>query len=164
LLGFFPGSTIGNLSDDEAAAFLSRARNTLGKNGKFLVGIDLIKETETLVAAYDDRADVTAAFNKNVLVHVNHVLGANFDTGAFEHRAIWNPEHHRIEMHLVSKQNQSVKAGERCFEFQTGETIHTENCHKYSVDGFAALAAQAGWSLEKSWQSANPEFAVLLLV
>jgi dimethylhistidine N-methyltransferase len=164
LLGFFPGSTVGNLTDDEAVAFLSRARKTLGKNGKFLVGIDLIKETKTLVGAYDDRSGVTAAFNKNVLAHVNRVLGANFDPDAFDHRAIWNAEQHRIEMHLVSKTNQVVEAGERCFEFRAGETIHTENCHKYSIDGFAALAAQAGWSLEKSWQSASPEFAVLLLV
>jgi len=164
LLGFFPGSTVGNLTDDEAVAFLSRAQKTLGKNGKFLVGIDLIKETKTLVGAYDDRSGVTAAFNKNVLAHVNRVLGSNFDPDAFNHRAIWNAEQHRIEMHLVSKTNQVVKAGERYFEFRAGETIHTENCHKYSVDGFAALAAQAGWSLEKSWQSASPEFAVLLLV
>ena len=164
LLGFFPGSTIGNLTDDEAVAFLSRARKTLGEKGKFLVGIDLLKETEALVAAYDDRAGVTAAFNKNVLVHVNRVLGANFDPATFDHRAIWNAKQHRVEMHLMSKTNQVVRAGERSFEFRAGETIHTENCHKYSIADFAALASQAGWSLKKSWQSASPAFAVLLLV
>ena len=162
MLGFFPGSTIGNLTDGEAIAFLARARKTLGQ-GKLLIGIDLIKDIDTLIAAYNDSARVTAAFNKNMLVRLNRELDGNFDLSAFEHRAIWNEAQHRIEMHLGSKADQGVTVAGRAFRFHAGETIHTENCHKYTIDLFASLAAQAGWSLEKSWVSEAPEFAVLLL-
>jgi dimethylhistidine N-methyltransferase len=163
LLGFFPGSTIGNLTDDEAIAFLARARKTLGPNGKLLIGIDLVKDLATLTAAYDDSAGVTAAFNKNVLAHINRELEGAFDLDRFAHRAIWNAGDHRIEMHLVSKVDQTVSVASRRFALRAGETIHTENCHKYTVENFSALAAQGGWALERSWQSESPEFAVLLL-
>jgi dimethylhistidine N-methyltransferase len=162
LLGFFPGSTVGNLTDDEADGFLARARETL-RGGKLLIGIDLVKDRETLLAAYNDAAGVTAAFNKNLLVRMNRELDADFDLHAFEHRAVWNEPAHRIEMHLVSLRDQSVSIAGRTFRFRSGETIHTENCHKYVVEAFAARAATAGWSLENSWLSASPEFAVLLL-
>ena len=163
LLGFFPGSTIGNLTDEEAVAFLSRARQTLGR-GKLLIGIDLIKNQETLLAAYSDSSGVTAAFNKNLLVRLNRELGANFDVETCQHRALWNETQHRIEMHLVSLGDQRVTVSGRLFHFEAGETIHTENCHKYTIEGFTALGRDAGWSLEKSWISGAPEFAVLLLV
>jgi dimethylhistidine N-methyltransferase len=161
LLGFFPGSTIGNLTDEEADAFLARARQTL-HGGKLLIGIDLVKDRETLLAAYNDAAGVTAAFNKNLLARMNRELGADFNVDGFAHRAIWNEGQHRIEMHLASVADQTVTLGGRTFHFRAGETIHTENCHKYVVDDFAARAANAGWSLEKSWISDRPEFAVLL--
>jgi dimethylhistidine N-methyltransferase len=163
LLGFFPGSTIGNLTDEEAVAFLARARDTLGRSGKLLIGIDLVKDPDTLIAAYDDSAGVTGAFNKNVLAHINAELGGSFDLEGFAHRAIWNANGHRIEMHLMSNVDQSASIGARYFAFRAGETIHTENCHKYTVGGFSTLAAQAGWSVEESWQSDSPEFAILLL-
>ena len=162
LLGFFPGSTIGNLTDEEADAFLSRARQTL-RGGKLLIGIDLVKDRDTLVAAYDDAAGVTAAFNKNLAVRMNRELGADFDLDAFAHRAVWNADKRRIEAHLVSLQDQSVSVAGRSFTFRKGETIHTENSHKYVLADFVARAAKVGWSLEKVWQSASPEFAVLLL-
>ena len=161
LLGFFPGSTIGNLTDEEADAFLARARQTL-HGGKLLIGIDLVKERETLLAGYNDAAGVTAAFNKNLLVRMNRELGADFDLDGFEHRAIWNEPAHRIEMHLASLTDQTVSIAGRAFGFRAGETIHTENCHKYLVKDFAARAATVGWSLEKNWVSESPEFAVLL--
>jgi dimethylhistidine N-methyltransferase len=163
ILGFFPGSTIGNLTDEEADAFLARARTTLGPHGRLLIGIDLIKGRETLLAAYNDAAGVTAAFNKNVLVRVNRELGADFDLDAFSHRAVWNDAAHRIEMHLVSDRAQTVTVGGRNFHFAAGETIHTENCHKYDVNAFAERARASGWTLEHVWTSASPEFGILLL-
>jgi dimethylhistidine N-methyltransferase len=162
LLGFFPGSTIGNLTDEEAGGFLVRARETL-RGGKLLIGIDLVKQRETLVAAYNDPAGVTAAFNKNLLMRMNRELGADFDLDAFEHRAIWNVAAHRIEMHLASVKDQVVSVAGREFTFRKDEAIHTENCHKYVMETFAARAVRSGWSIEKSWVSASPEFAVLLL-
>ena len=161
LLGFFPGSTIGDLTDDEADAFLARARQTL-RGGKLLIGIDLVKDRDTLVAAYDDSAGVTAAFNKNLIVRINRELGADFDLDAFAHRAVWNAERHRIEGHLLSMRDQTVMVAGHTFPFRQGETIHTENSHKYVIDDFAARAGTVGWSLEKVWKSDSPEFAVLL--
>jgi len=162
ILGFFPGSTIGNFTDDEASAFLRRARETLGSKGRLFIGLDLVKDIETLLAAYNDSAGVTPAFNKNILVRINREVGANFDIGAFAHRAIWNEAGHRIEMHLESLHDQAVQIAGRTFSFRQGETIHTENCHKYDVDSFAELARRAGWTLQKVWKSARPEFAELL--
>jgi dimethylhistidine N-methyltransferase len=162
VLGFFPGSTIGNLTDEEADAFLARARETL-HGGKLLIGIDLVKDRDTLLAAYNDAAAVTAAFNRNLLVRMNRELGADFDVERFAHRAVWNEQAHRIEMHLASLAEQTVLIAGRNFRFRAGESIHTENCHKYVVKDFAARAAGVGWSLEKVWTSDSPEFAVLLL-
>ncbi|HEY2445670.1 MAG TPA: ergothioneine biosynthesis protein EgtB [Rhizomicrobium sp.] len=163
VLGFFPGSTIGNLSDDETVRFLSSSRELLGPNARFMIGIDLVKCAVDLVRAYDDAAGVTAAFNKNLLERLNSELGATFDTGSFSHRAIWNNRDFSIEMHLVSTARQSVMIRGRCFDFEAGETIHTENSRKYTLDGFAALAARAGWSIERSWSSSEPAYAVVLL-
>ncbi|MBS0333817.1 MAG: ergothioneine biosynthesis protein EgtB [Proteobacteria bacterium] len=162
--GFFPGSTIGNFTPEEAEAFLVRARALLGTGARFLVGVDLVKDERTLVAAYDDAAGVTAAFNKNLLTRINRELGGDFDLSAFVHRAIWNPEASRIEMHLESLKDQRVRVAGRTFRFATGETLHTENSGKFTVDGFARLAARAGWTLEASWVSAEPAFAVVSLM
>ncbi|MGZ6038954.1 MAG: ergothioneine biosynthesis protein EgtB [Phenylobacterium sp.] len=162
--GFFPGSTIGNFTPDEAQAFLEGARQLLGSGWRFLVGIDVVKDEATLVAAYDDAQGVTAAFNLNLLTRINRELGADFDLSAFRHKAVWNPQASRIEMHLESLKDQTVRVAGRAVRFAAGETIHTENSCKFTVEGFAALAAKAGWTLEASWLSEDPAFAVASLI
>jgi dimethylhistidine N-methyltransferase len=162
--GFFPGSTIGNFAPDEAQAFLAGARTLLGKGSRFLVGIDVVKAQATLVAAYDDAAGVTAAFNKNLLTRINRELGADFDLDTFAHRAIWNADASRMEMHLESLKDQRVRVAGRSFAFAAGETIHTENSAKFTVERFAKLAEKAGWTLEASWLSVEPAFAVVSLI
>jgi dimethylhistidine N-methyltransferase len=162
--GFFPGSTIGNFAPEEAQAFLAGARSLLGVGSRFLVGIDVVKAEATLVAAYDDALGVTAAFNKNLLVRINRELGADFDLDAFAHRAVWNAEASRIEMHLESLRDQQVRVAGRTFRFARGETIHTENSAKFTVEQFAGLAEKAGWTLEASWLSSEPAFAVVSLM
>jgi len=162
--GFFPGSTIGNFTPQEAEAFLAGARGLLGPGSRFLVGIDVVKAEETLVAAYDDALGVTAAFNKNLLRRINRELGADFDLDAFRHRAIWNAEASRIEMHLESLKDQRVRVAGQAFDFAKGETLHTENSAKFTVERFAGLAQKAGWTLEASWLSDEPAFAVVSLM
>jgi dimethylhistidine N-methyltransferase len=163
VLGFFPGSTIGNLSDAETELFLRESRSFLGNGAHFLIGIDLVKDRDVLLRAYDDSQGITAAFNKNLLVRMNRELSATFEPEFFSHRAIWNAPESRIEMHLVSRMSQSVIVAGRCYDFAEGETIHTENSRKYTVRQFAALAARAGWRMERSWQSTNPAYGVVLL-
>jgi dimethylhistidine N-methyltransferase len=163
-LGFFPGSTIGNFEADEAAAFLRRARALLGPNSGFIVGADLKKDIGTLIRAYDDSAGVTAAFNLNLLARINRELGANFDPGGFAHLAVYNEEAGRIEMHLRALRQQAVTVAGRHFTFRNGETIHTENSHKYSVDGFHALARSAGWEPQAIWTGRDALFSVHYLV
>ena len=162
--GFFPGSTIGNFTPGEAQAFLAGARTLLGPGARFLVGIDVVKAEDTLVAAYDDALGVTAAFNKNLLVRINRELGADFDLDAFAHRAVWNAKDSRIEMHLESLRDQKVRVAGRSFAFARGESIHTENSAKFTVERFADLAEKAGWTLETSWLSEEPAFAVVSLI
>ena len=123
-----------------------------------------MKDPATLVAAYDDAAGVTAAFNLNLLRRINRELGADFDLSRFAHRAVWNAAQSRIEMHLESLADQRVRVAGRTFRFAAGETLHTENSCKFTVEGFAALAARAGWSLEARWVSPEPAFAVVALV
>ncbi|MBW8814741.1 MAG: L-histidine N(alpha)-methyltransferase [Caulobacterales bacterium] len=163
VVGFFPGSTIGNFTPQEARAFLVGARRLLGSGAAFLVGIDLVKDPATLVAAYDDALGVTAAFNKNLLARINRELGGDFDLDAFAHRAVWNDAESRIEMHLMSLRDQTVHAAGRAFHFAAGETIHTENSCKFTIPRFAALAGEAGWTLEQQWVSADPAFGMVLL-
>jgi L-histidine N-alpha-methyltransferase len=159
-LGFFPGSTIGNFTQAEAVAFLRRARQLLGANSAFIVGADLKKDVATLIRAYDDSTGVTAAFNLNLLRRINREAGANFDLDGFAHLAIYNEEAGRIEMHLRSKRAQTVTiAGER-IHFHAGETIHTENSHKYSVEEFQAMAHGAGWRPQAVWTGTNGLFSV----
>ncbi len=149
--GFFPGSTIGNFEPHEACAFLRRAGGILGAGSVLIVGVDLEKAPDILYRAYNDAEGVTAKFNLNLLVRINRELGGNFDLAAFEHHAFYNAERHRIEMHLASTRRQKVRIGEATIEFRAGETIHTENSYKYSIESFQALALGSGWSPLKVW-------------
>lgn len=161
--GFFPGSTVGNLSDAEIQRFLSNARADLGDDGCFIIGLDQPKSPDVLIPAYDDAQGVTAAFNKNLLARINRELGGTFDLEAFAHEARWNATDSRIEMHLVSLKDQRVKAAGEAFDFESGETIHTENSRKIALDRFAELATAGGWSLTRSWKDKDGFFAVMLL-
>ncbi len=161
-LGFFPGSTIGNLSDGEIDGFLARARRQLGAEGMLVIGADLRKSPDILVPAYDDAAGVTAAFNKNLLTRINRELGADFDLAQFRHAAHWNDSESRIEMHLVSTRTQSVSLLGRRFEFGEGESIHTENSRKFTLQALQARAAASGWQALRSWQDPSNLFSLLL--
>jgi dimethylhistidine N-methyltransferase len=149
--GFFPGSTIGNFEPHEAARFLRRAGAILGVGAVFVVGVDLAKSPDILYRAYNDEEGVTAKFNLNLLARINRELGANFNLEAFEHHAFYNAERSRIEMHLASTKRQKVRLCDTTIEFRAGETIHTENSYKYSIDSFQALAHGSGWSPIKAW-------------
>ena len=159
-LGFFPGSTIGNLDPEEARDFLGHAAQVLGDGAMLIVGVDLDKDPRILHAAYNDAAGVTAEFNVNLLRRINRELGADFDLGRFEHRAFYDHAQKRIEMHLVSLGRQRVRIGTTVVEFEAGETIHTENSYKYSVEGFQALARAAGWRPVTVWTDDARLFAV----
>jgi dimethylhistidine N-methyltransferase len=162
-IGFFPGSTIGNFTPVQAVQFLQSVRRLLGDDALLIVGADLVKEEAILVAAYDDAAGVTARFNKNLLVRINRELGGDFDIDAFDHLALWNAEHRRMEMHLVSRADQIVNAAGHTFAFKVGERLHTENSHKFTAESFTALSMRAGWSVARQWISAAPQFAVFSL-
>jgi dimethylhistidine N-methyltransferase len=164
VVAFFPGSTIGNFTPAEAIALLRSVRERLGPGARFIVGADQVKDVDVLLAAYDDAAGVTAAFNRNVLVRIDRELGGDFDPAAFEHRAVWNAELERIEMHLVSREAQRVTVAGQSFAFAAGESIHTENSHKFTPASFARLAEAGGWRIEKEWVSAAPAFGVFSLV
>jgi dimethylhistidine N-methyltransferase len=159
-VGFFPGSTIGNFEPQDAAEFLRQAGRILGAGATMIVGVDRIKDEAVLNAAYDDAAGVTARFNLNILRRMNRELGGGFDLAAFRHRAFYNVADHRIEMHLESLKAQTVTVAGRSFTFAKGETIHTENSYKYTVDSFRALAEEAGWRPVATWTDANDYFAV----
>ena len=150
-VGFFPGSTIGNFEPHEAAKFLRHAGNMLGDGAVLIIGVDLVKDMKVLCPAYNDAEGVTAKFNLNLLARINRELGANFDLTAFEHHACYNREHNRIEMHLASTKRQKVRVNGRALTFRAGETIHTENSYKYTIDSFQALARGTGWSALQSW-------------
>ncbi len=158
--GFFPGSTIGNFEPHEATAFLRSVRAILGQDAWLIVGVDLEKDERILAAAYNDAAGVTARFDLNLLARINHELGGTFDLDAFRHRAIYNRERHRIEMHLISRKAQEVRVEGRRIAFRAGETIHTENSYKYSLERFAALARGAGWTPHASWTDRDVTFSV----
>lgn len=144
-VGFFPGSTIGNFDPIDAQRLLCDAARSLGAGSLFIVGVDLIKDTAVLNAAYNDAAGVTAKFNLNLLAHCNRQLGSNFTLENFSHRAFFREDMNRIEMHLVSNLRQSVGIGEVNFSFDQSESVHTENSYKYTVSGFRDLARIAGW-------------------
>jgi dimethylhistidine N-methyltransferase len=159
-VGFFPGSTIGNFEPPAAAAFLRRAARILGPGSALVVGVDLVKDAAVLDAAYDDAAGVTARFNLNILARINRELDGNFDLDAFTHRAFFDREHSRIEMHLVSRVRQQVRVAGHTFAFGAGETIHTENSYKYTPSGFADLARGAGWTRRAVFTDADSYFSV----
>ena len=158
--GFFPGSTIGNFDPDDAKAFLRNAASALGPGAAFIVGVDLVKDEDVLNRAYDDAEGVTAAFNLNLLARANRELKADFDLDAFAHHAFFNEEQSRIEMHLVSRRAQQVHVAGATFAFDEGETIHTENSYKYTVDSFLRLAADAGWRGSDVWTDKDRLFSV----
>lgn len=163
LVGFFPGSTIGNFPPREASVLLYRARLALGDDALFIVGADLAKDPAVLLRAYDDAQGITAAFNANLLARINRELAGNFDLETFRHRAIWNAAESRIEMHLESTRDQTVFVGHERLHFARGESIHTENSYKYVPDHFAQIAARAGWQIASFWQSSAPSFGIFLL-
>jgi dimethylhistidine N-methyltransferase len=159
-VGFFPGSTIGNFEPHEAAAFLRNAGRILGPGATLIVGADLIKPAEVLNAAYNDTAGVTARFNLNLLVRINRELRGTFKLDTFEHHAFYNRERHRIEMHLASLKRQKVKVAGETIDFRAGETIHTENSYKYSVESLGALARGAGWEPAAVWTDERQYFSI----
>jgi dimethylhistidine N-methyltransferase len=163
-VGFFPGSTLGNFEPHEACAFLRSARHILGSGALMLIGVDLEKSDRVLHAAYNDSAGITARFNLNLLTRIDQELGGDFDLSAFAHRAIYNRERHRIEMHLVSRMAQTVRILGKSFAFRAGESIHTENSYKYSFERFTTLAKSTGWIPQVSWTDDENLFAVHALV
>lgn len=162
-VGFFPGSTLGNFTKEEACAFLAAAAALLGSGGGMLIGIDLKKDVSILKAAYDDAAGVTAAFNMNLLDRINRELRSNFDLDQFEHHVVYNDDAGRIEMHLRSLSDQTVTIDGSAFEFRAGETIHTENSHKYDIEGFQAMARDAGFEPQRVWTDSDDLFSVHFL-
>ncbi len=159
-VGFFPGSTIGNFEPHEAASFLRTAAKILGAGARLIIGVDLIKPSEILNAAYNDAADVTAEFNLNLLRRINRELGGHFRLECFEHHAFYNRERNRIEMHLASLKRQKVKVAGETIDFRAGETIHTENSYKYSVDSLRALARGVGWIPDGTWTDSKGYFCI----
>ncbi len=163
-LAFFPGSTIGNFSTEEATAFLSRLHRLLGDGGSLLIGADLQKDRRTLERAYDDARGVTAAFNLNLLARINRELAADFHLEAFRHRAIYNRQAGRIEMYLESLRAQTVEVSGQKTELAAGEMICTEHSHKYTLAGFRGMAETAGFTVTRVWTDDGGLFSVQLLV
>jgi dimethylhistidine N-methyltransferase len=161
---YFPGSTIGNLTPDEAIALLRRTARLCGRGGALLLGADLRKDPRVIEAAYNDRRGITAAFNRNLLVRINRELGTDFDPEQFAHRAFYNLAEGRVEMHLVSLRDQSVRIDGAEFHFAAGETIHTENSYKYSVSGLQALARAGGFEPQRVWTDDDGLFSVHYLI
>ena len=159
-VGLFPGSTIGNFEPHEAAAFLRNIAKILGVGATLIIGVDLIKAPEILNAAYNDKQRITADFNFNLLRRINRELGGHFKCEAFEHHAFYNRERNRIEMHLASLRRQKVRVAGETVDFRAGETIHTENSYKYSIDSLNALASGVGWTPLEVWTDADKYFAI----
>lgn len=162
-IAFFPGSTIGNFTPEDAHAFLVKVRGLVGSEGGMLIGVDMKKERTRLHAAYNDSAGVTAAFNLNLLNRINRELDADFNVSQFRHHAFYNETLGRIEMHLRSCCAQHVHIGNRLVSFASGETIHTENSYKYESAEFSALAARAGFRVQQAWQDDEKLFSVFYL-
>ena len=160
MLGFFPGSTIGNLGHAAAVDLLRAFAETLGADARLVIGIDLRKNPRLLETAYDDAAGVTAAFNLNILHRINRELGGDIDVTAFDHSAVWNDAIGRIEMHLVARQDISFHAAGMRFHMRAGETIHTENSYKYTLEEARLLARAGGWEPLAAWTDAEKLFSV----
>jgi dimethylhistidine N-methyltransferase len=162
-VAFFAGSTIGNFRPLEAVALLNSIRESMGPQGGLLIGVDLVKDPAVIERAYNDAAGVTAAFNLNLLQRLNRELDATFDLAGFRHRAAWNDEHQRIEMSLVSTRAQVPSVAGISVALDAGEEILTEYCHKYSPEGFAALAQVAGWSVQRTWIDEESRYSLQFL-
>src|SRR6056297_12203 len=156
---YFPGSTIGNFTQARASEFLNTIGSILKAGDGLLIGVDLKKEVGVLEAAYNDSKGVTAAFNKNILARINEEIGADFDLSTFQHRAFYNAREGRVEMHLESLKNQIAQIDKTQIEFEKGETIHTENSHKYTVDEFNDIAGDY-FNRLKTWTDENDYFSV----
>jgi len=163
-LAYFPGSTIGNFTPDQAIEFMQNIARVVGQGGGFLIGVDLIKDTEVLHKAYNDVRGITAEFNLNILTHINELFSATFRIENFKHFAFYNEEANRIEMHLISELDQTVDVGDETFNFNKGENILTEVSYKYSLIGFADLAFQAGFDVKKVWTDPNNYFSIQYLI
>ena len=159
-IAFYPGSSIGNYEPADAQIFLRRIRELVGSDGGLLIGVDLQKNIWQLNSAYNDSQGVTAAFNRNILNHVNALTGSAFDATTFDHVAFYDERLGRIEMHLRSRHAQQVTIGDEYITFAAGETIHTENSYKYTSSTFCELAAGAGFVAEQTWYDANKLFSV----
>jgi dimethylhistidine N-methyltransferase len=162
-LAFFPGSTIGNFHPAEAAAFLRRIRRTVGPDGALVLGVDRRKDARALDAAYDDAAGITAAFNLNMLTRLNRELGADFDLARWQHRACFDAEASRVEMHLLSLEHQLVHVGGETVSFRHGETIWTESSYKYDEERLEELVTAAGFTISHLWSDRDDRFWVAFL-
>jgi dimethylhistidine N-methyltransferase len=163
IVGFFPGSTIGNFDPVAAVPFLRNIAQLCGREGGLLIGVDRKKPRWILEPAYNDSKGVTAKFNIGILARANRELGADFDLSAFRHHAPYDEVHGRIEMRLVSERAQTVNLDSREFQFKEGEYIVTEHSYKYTLPGFAGLALRAGFELVRSWEDSNHLFGVVFL-
>jgi dimethylhistidine N-methyltransferase len=162
-IGFFPGSTIGNFEKGGAQSFLTKSRQSFGDGSRFLIGADLVKDEEVLLAAYDDSEGVTRQFTLNLLARMKRELDAEIEDDAFEALTLWNPAERRLELGLVALRPTAIGLAGKSFAFEEGETIHTENSHKFTPDSFGALAQRAGWRVEKMWTDEQEWFGVFLL-
>jgi dimethylhistidine N-methyltransferase len=161
-LGFFPGSTIGNFVPRSATDLLRQFRALLGTGAQLLIGMDRVKPVDRLIAAYDDRQGVTAAFNLNLLERINRELDADIPLDGFRHEARWNDMLSRIEMHLVATRDVTFSIGGQSFHFAEGESIHTENSHKYGRRGGRVLLLAGGWTPLQEWSDPDGDFALIL--
>lgn len=157
---YFPGSTIGNFEDNDALELMRVMHGEAGEDGALLIGVDLQKDPTVIDAAYNDSAGVTAEFNLNMLRHLNREFGSDFDIESFEHRATYKPDEGRVVVELVSTKRQKANVGDARIEFERDETIITEYSHKYTLEGFAALAKEAGFSVDKVWTDEHDWFSV----
>lgn len=162
MLGFFPGSTIGNLLPSAAVDLLRAMRKTLGEGARLLIGIDRVKDTQTLLRAYDDAEGVTAEFNLNLAHRINRELDGTIPVEALAHEARWNPAWNRVEMHLRARRAIRFEVCGRMFAMAKGETIHTENCHKYTPDQIGLLLHAGGWDAQEHWSDPDGMFSLVL--
>ncbi len=160
---YFPGSTIGNFENDTAMELLRVMHHEAGKNGALLIGVDLQKDSRLIEDAYNDSAGITAEFNLNMLKHLNRNYEANFDVNEFEHSANYDKDKGRVVIELVSQANQTFEVGDTAFNIADGEAILTEYSHKYTLEGFATMANDAGFTVEKVWTDADQLFSVQFL-
>lgn len=161
-LGFFPGSTIGNMIARTATDLLRSMRETLGEGALLLIGMDQVKDEDVLIAAYDDAAGVTAAFNMNLITRINRELDGDIPAAAFRHEARWNDTFARIEMHLVAQEDVAFTVSGQSFAMQAGTSIHTENSHKFTKRSGQMLLAAGGWEPRARWTDQAGQFALLL--